>query len=86
MNGGTMYDQNDIVLVPFPYSDLSAAKQRPALILSNSTFNKTQDRICCLVTSKSPPEGVKISTNHYQQGRLPFQSWAKPSRIFTIHG
>lgn len=30
-----MYEQRDIVLVPFPYSDLTGAKQRPALIVSN---------------------------------------------------
>lgn len=30
-----MYDQRDIVLIPFPYSDLTGSKQRPALIVSN---------------------------------------------------
>ncbi|MBI2565163.1 type II toxin-antitoxin system PemK/MazF family toxin [Candidatus Woesearchaeota archaeon] len=38
-----MYEQKDIVLVPFPYSDLTGSKQRPALIISNSKINKTED-------------------------------------------
>ena len=84
MNGGTMYEQGDVVLMPFPYSDLSTAKQRPALILSNSKFNKTQDRICCLITSQAC-DGIKITKNYYQQGKLPFSSWVKPYRIFTVH-
>ncbi len=40
MNGGIMYDQREIVLIPFPYSDLTGAKQRPALIISNQLINK----------------------------------------------
>jgi len=46
MNGGTVYKQKDIVIIPFPYSDLTGSKQRPALIISNNKINKTQDRIC----------------------------------------
>lgn len=80
-----MYEQGDIVLIPFPYSDLSSIKLRPALILSNSKLDKLPDRICCFITSKSLPDGIKITLKDYQQGRLPFQSWVKPYRIFTIH-
>ena len=36
MKGGIMYEQRDIILIPFPYSDLTGAKLRPALILSNT--------------------------------------------------
>jgi mRNA interferase MazF len=85
MKGGMMYDQRDIVLIPFPYSDLTGAKQRPALILSNNTLNKEEDRICCLITSKRSSEGVSISNTNFEKGTLPFQSWVKPHRLFTIH-
>ena len=80
-----MYEQKDIVLLPFPYSDLTGAKQRPALIISNEKLNVTQDRICCLITSNQPNEGVLISTACFREGSLPFKSWVKPQRIFTIH-
>ncbi len=33
---GIMYKQREIVLLPFPYSDLSAIKKRPILIISNN--------------------------------------------------
>lgn len=85
MKDGIMYNQNEIVLIPFPYSDLSGAKQRPALIISNETLNSSEDRICCLVTSNLPENGVLIKKENFDEGSLPFKSWVKPHRIFTIN-
>ena len=80
-----MYEQRDIVLIPFPYSDLTGAKLRPALILSNSLINRTDDRICCLITSNPTKEGIIVEKTDFYSGRLPFKSWVKPHRIFTIN-
>ncbi len=80
-----MYDQKDIVLIPFPYTDLTAAKQRPALIISNEVINKAQDRICCLITSNASMEGIELTNKVFAAGSLPLRSWIKPHRIFTIH-
>jgi len=85
MKGGIMFNQKDIVLIPFPYSDLTGSKQRPALILSNERINKTSDRICCLITSNQPEEATEIKKEHFSEGKLPFQSWIKPYRLFTIN-
>ncbi len=81
---GTMYEQREIVLLPFPYSDLTGSKQRPALIISNKKLNNSEDRICCLITSKKPDEGILIK-NCLESGNLAFESWIKPQRIFTIN-
>ncbi len=80
-----MFSQKDIILIPFPYSDLSLAKKRPALIISNEKINNTEDRICCLVTSKFHKDDLAINENSFEQGKLPFKSFIKPHRIFTIH-
>jgi len=80
-----MFNQKDIVLIPFPYSDLTGSKQRPALIVSNEKINKTSDRICCLITSNQPEEAIEIKKEHFREGKLPFQSWIKPYRLFTIN-
>lgn len=85
MKGGIMFNQKDIVLIPFPYSDLTLSKKRPALIISNEKVNKMQDRICCLVTTKSHKDDLKIEKNSIEEGNLPFQSFIKPHRIFTIN-
>ena len=77
--------QKDIVLIPFPYSDLTGSKLRPALIVSNNLLNKTKDsRICCLVTSNSPKDGIPIDRTSFEKDTLPFKSWIKPQRLFTI--
>ena len=83
--GGIMFDQKDIVLIPFPYTDLSLSKKRPALIISNEKINKMQDRICCLVSTKSHKDDILISKNYFEEGNLPFKSFIKPHRIFTIN-
>ena len=80
-----MYNQRDIVLIPFPYSDLTGAKQRPALIISNRKINDSADRICCFITSNETKEGILIRKGEFESGRLPFKSWIKPHRLFTIH-
>ena len=49
---GTMYKQREIVLVPFPFSDLSSAKKRPVLIISNNDYNQRfDDVVVCVITS-----------------------------------
>jgi|TARA_B100001971_G_C18246978_1_gene575060 mRNA interferase MazF len=79
-----MYDQGDIVLLPFPYSDLTGSKQRPALIISNEKFNKTNDRICCLITRNSYLGDAEIKEIHYTERKLPFKSFIRTYRIFTV--
>ena len=53
-----MYDQGEIILIPFPYSDLTGFKKRPALIISNSKLNETEDKVCCLITSQKTKQGI----------------------------
>lgn len=84
MRGGMMYNQREIVLIPFPFSDLSLAKKRPALIISNDKLNKMQDRICCLVTSKIHNDDLVINKNDFESGNLPFKSSVKVHRLFSI--
>ena len=84
MSGGIMYNQKEIVLLPFPYSDLTGSKKRPALIISNDKINKTQDKICCLITTNPHRDNLSITKESFEEGKLPFKSFVKPHRIFTI--
>jgi len=83
--GGTMYEQREIVLVHFPYTDLSISKLRPALIISNKKLNNTEDRLCCLITSNPSKENVLLKKDYFESGKLPFKSWVKPQRIFSAN-
>jgi mRNA interferase MazF len=49
----TTYKRGDVVLVPFPFSNQTATKKRPAVVISSSLYNeKTNDVVIIAVTSK----------------------------------
>ena len=74
--------KGDVVVVPFPFSDLSQAKRRPALIISNLQGN---DLILCQITSQKKQDTYAISLNDsdFQTGQLNRNSYIRPNRIFT---
>ena len=65
--------QGDLLLMPFPYSDLSGKKVRPVVVVSNDQFNTTsQDLIVCCVTSNVSKEfyTVMLSRKEVLDGKL----------------
>jgi mRNA interferase MazF len=85
---GTRYKQREIVLVPFPYSDLSSAKRRPVLIVSNDSYNQTfPDVLVCVITSNLRKDGysVALENEDLETGILPESSVIKAHKLFTIH-
>ena len=44
--------QWDVVTVPFPFTDKPDAKRRPALVLSNTAFNKSGHTVLAMITTK----------------------------------
>ncbi len=47
----TCYEKWDVVLVPFPFTDLSRLKKRPAVVLSSTEYNASGDAIIGFLTS-----------------------------------
>ena len=39
------FQKGDIVLIPFPYTDLSAAKTRPAVVVSSSAYHNFRSEL-----------------------------------------
>jgi mRNA interferase MazF len=75
--------KGDIVVIPFPYSDLTESKRRPALIVSEITGD---DIILCQITSQSSPKDhfvIPIAEFSFENGKLPVASFIRPNRIFT---
>ena len=48
-------DRYDVIVVPFPFSDKSITKKRPALVLSNADFNRSNHTILTMITTKHHP-------------------------------
>lgn len=67
-------DQGSIVLVDFTYSNQQQSKLRPALVVSNSDYNRiSRDIVVMKVTSKIPPIGfVCIGNEDLLGGTLDF--------------
>ena len=73
--------KGDIVVIPFPFSDLSDSKKRPAFVLADLT----DDVILCQITSKNVRDehGIALNNADFISGSLPVQSNIRPNRIFT---
>jgi mRNA interferase MazF len=73
-----------VVLVSFPFSDLSDAKLRPAIVLADAGRN---DWILCQVTSQfyGDPLAVKITNSDLANGSFRKDSFARPGKLFTAN-
>lgn len=87
MKSGIQFKQGEIVIVPFPFSDLSGTKQRPVLIISNNDYNNTcEDVITCGITSnkKESRYAIIIDNKNLIEGQIPLQSSIKIDKLFTL--
>jgi mRNA interferase MazF len=73
--------KGDIVVIPFPFSDLSGSKRRPALVLANLPG---EDIMLCQITSQHNDHySVPVKSTDFETGSLPVLSYIRPTRIFT---
>ena len=78
------FERGDLLLVPFPFSDLSAAKRRPVLALTRP--DSFGDFIGLPVTSRPHHTNVlAIVTADLLDGALPAASWARTDRAVTLN-
>ena len=80
--GMGVFTVGDVVTIPFPFSDLSSEKLRPAVIVAKADFN---DLIFCQITSKdrSKNSAVKLTPGSFKKGKLNLVSFARPDKLFT---
>ena len=79
-----MPERGDLLLVPFPFSDLSATKRRPVLALTG--LDSYGDFIALPVTSRPQTEhGLPIAVTDLVSGSLPAASWIRTNRIVTLN-
>ncbi len=73
-----------VVLIRFPFSDLSQTKLRPAVVLANAGRG---DWILCQVTSKpyADPAAVVLEDADFERGSLRVTSYARPGKLFTAN-
>jgi len=74
--------KGDVVVVPFPYTNLSAAKNRPALVIATLPG---PDILLCMITSQPTPDRdvIAITPNDISPP-INRNSIIRPSRLFTM--
>ena len=74
--------RGDIVIIPFPFTDLSGNKKRPAFVVADLPGD---DIIVCQITStfKYDSFAIAITTKDFISGGLPVDSYIRPNKVFT---
>ncbi|MCE7981502.1 MAG: MazF family transcriptional regulator [Caldilinea sp. CFX5] len=70
--------------MPFPFSDLSGTKLRPAVVMIDAG---RKDWLLCPITSKSysDPDAIRLTNADLKQGALSTISYARPIKLFTAN-
>jgi len=73
----------DVVVLPFPQTNLQAGKRRPALVVADLPGD---DLVLCQITSQLRAEGpcLPLSAKDFSQGQLAVTSFIRPGRLFTV--
>jgi len=74
--------KGDVIVIPFPFSDLSTTKRRPALVLANL---EGKNILLCQITSQyfDKKYVIPLKKTDFKKGTLPVDSYIRPERIFT---
>lgn len=74
--------KGDVVVLPFPFSDLSKSKKRPALVVANLIGD---DLILSQITSQARVDdySIVLSDKDFKSGNLNLTSLIRPNRLFT---
>lgn len=74
----------EVVLIPFPYTNLAAAKKRPVLVLR--PMDSFGDFLAAAVTSQSGHQDAEPLTQaDFLEGVLPKPSYVRTSKLYTLN-
>ena len=82
-----IFQQKELVLLPYPFTNQGGSKVRPAIIVSNDNFNKRcEDCVMIPLTTiiKDEPFSLIITQDNLESGKLLKQSRIRIDKIFTI--
>ena len=74
--------KGDVVIIPFPFTDLSGSKKRPAFVVTDLPGD---DIIVCQITSRhnSDNYALPLNADDFSAGALPVDSYVRSNKIFT---
>ena len=74
--------KGDVVVLPFPFSDLSKSKKRPALV---TAVLEGDDIVLCQITSETRNDrySITLANSDFKKGSLNLTSMVRPNKLFT---
>lgn len=79
-----MYNAGDVVMLPFPFSDLSSTKRRLVPLLTPP--DEQSDFLACPITSQPGWTHARpLSPSDLAEGILPRPSWIRTDKVVTLH-
>ncbi|MFM8444313.1 MAG: type II toxin-antitoxin system PemK/MazF family toxin [Methylococcus sp.] len=78
------FASRQVILISFPFSDLSASKLRPALVLADAGKG---DWVLCQITSNpyADSAAIELTESDFAEGSLQRLSYARPGKLFSAH-
>ena len=74
----------EVVLIPFPYTDLATAKRRPILVLQ--PVDVFGDFLAVAVTSQAGhQDAVALTQKDFREGALPRPSYVRTTKLYTLN-
>jgi mRNA interferase MazF len=79
-----VFAAGEVALLPFPFSDLSRNKLRPAVLIAGAG---REDWIVCQITSNpfGDNSSFPLTSSDFLAGTLQHTSYVRPGKVFTAH-
>lgn len=74
----TTYDPGDVVLIRFPFTDLSSSKKRPALVVSPASYQSSHGDVVVLALTSQRNRDRSLQLQNWKTAGLPKRTWCKP--------
>ncbi|HXR06701.1 MAG TPA: type II toxin-antitoxin system PemK/MazF family toxin [Candidatus Acidoferrum sp.] len=86
----TSFKRGDVILVYFPFTDLSSTKQRPALVVSSDALNAASEDVLVVAISSQVPgrltsEEFMIPPGDLASCGLPKPSIVRLAKLASLH-
>lgn len=74
----TTYEAGEIVLVHYPFTDLSSAKKRPAVVLSGLSYLQRHGDVVLMPLTSRPETEPALTLSQWRAAGLIKPTWVKP--------
>jgi mRNA interferase MazF len=84
-----MFERGKLILIPFPFTDLSASKVRPAVIISDPQYTDKDVSVLFISSRISKKTGpmdhtIKPADPHFEETGLKVPSLIKCNKVATL--